>query len=209
MADLTHFLSAAAGGDRAANARLFAMVYDELRRLAAAKMQGEAAGHTLQATALVHEVYLKLLGEGQPHFENRRHFYAAAGEAMRRILVDAARRKKRLKRGGQGVREPLDSDVADGRPAAEPADVLAVDEALEKLRQFDPRMCDLINLHIFAGLTIAETAKALGVTPRTINREWAVAKAWLGKELGIDGETCGMVKFPQGDVAESRRAAHV
>ena len=202
MPDITQFLAAAAGGDRAANARLFAMVYDDLRRLAAAKMRGESSGHTLQATALVHEVYLKLLADGQPQFENRRHFYAAAGEAMRRILVDAARRKKRQKRGGQGVREVLAQDLPDNHPPAPPADVLAVDEALAKLRQFDPRMCDIINLRVFVGMTIAQTAGALGVTPRTINRDWAVAKAWLGKELGIDGETCGTVKFPHENVAK-------
>ena len=199
--DITQVLMAAAGGDRAANARLFALVYDDLRRLAAAKMRGESAGHTLQATALVHEVYVKLMAEGQPQWENRRHFYAAAGEAMRRILVDSARRRKRLKRGGSGVREVLPDEVPDMRPVAEPGDVLAVDEALEKLRQFDPRMCDIINLRVFVGMTIAQTGKALGVTPRTINREWAVAKAWLGKELGMEGGTRGAVDDGD-DVAE-------
>jgi len=201
LADLTQILTAAAGGDRAANARLFAMVYDDLRRLAAAKMRGESAGHTLQATALVHEVYLKLLADGQPHFANRRHFYAAAGEAMRRILVDSARRKKRQKRGGHGVRECLGEDMPETKPAAAPADMMAVDEALEKLRQFDPRMCDIINLRVFVGMTISQTAGALGVTPRTVNRDWAVARAWLSKELGIDGEPRGTMDFPHEDVA--------
>lgn len=187
--DLTQVLVAAAGGDRAANARLFTMVYDDLRHLAAAKMRHESPGHTLQPTALVHEVYVKLLAEGPPHWENRRHFYAVAGEAMRRILVDAARRRKRIKRGGKGMREPLTDDMPEIRQAAEPADLLAMDEALERLRQFDPRLCDIINLRVFVGLTIAQTAEALGVTSRTINREWAVARAWLGNELEIEGTT--------------------
>jgi RNA polymerase sigma factor (TIGR02999 family) len=195
MSELTRILTAAAGGDRMAHARLFVIVYDDLRRLAATKMRHESAGHTLQATALVHEVYMKLMAEGQGHWENRGHFYAAAGEAMRRILVDAARRKKRLKRGGGGVREALPAEVAEGRSGAEPADVLAVDEAMEKLRQFDPRMCDIINLRVFVGMTIAETAKVLGVTPRTINREWAVARAWLSKELGVDATIGGSVNI--------------
>jgi RNA polymerase sigma factor (TIGR02999 family) len=202
LADLTQILTAAAGGDRTANARLFAIVYDDLRQLAAAKMAGERPGHTLQATALVNEVYIKLVANAQPHWENRHHFYAAAGEAMRRILVDSARRRKRLKRGGQGMREPLPSDVADDKQPADPADVLAVDDALEKLRQFDPRLCDIINLRVFVGMTIAETAQALGVTSRTVNREWAVAKAWLSKNLGIDGETYNSTPFPPEDVAD-------
>lgn len=199
MADLTQILIAAAGGDRAANARLFAMVYDDLRHLAAAKMRHESPGNTLQPTALVHEVYVKLLAEGQGHWENRRHFYAAAGEAMRRILVDAARRRKRIKRGGGGSREPLTDDMPEVHQAAAPADVLAMDEALEKLRRFDPRMCDIINLRVFVGMTIAQTAEALGVTSRTINREWAVARAWLGNELEIEGTIPGPADLRAGE----------
>jgi RNA polymerase sigma factor (TIGR02999 family) len=206
LADLTQILTAAAGGDRAANARLFAMVYDDLRQLAAARMRHESPGHTLQPTALVHEVYVKLLAEGQPHWENRRHFYAAAGEAMRRILVDAARRRKRLKRGGQGKRESLHEEMPEIHAASAPVDVLAMDEALEKLRQFDPRMCDIINLRVFVGMTIAQTAQALGVTSRTINREWAVARAWLGHQLQVEGNHNGYAASP-GDVAGERPTA--
>jgi RNA polymerase sigma factor (TIGR02999 family) len=205
--ELTRILTAAAGGDRAARARLFAVVYDDLRGLAAAKMRHESPGQTLQATALVHEVYMKLLAEDQQHWQNRGHFYAAAGEAMRRILVDAARRKNRLKRGGGGAREALPDEVPENRPAAAPADLLAVHDALEKLRQFDPRMCDVINLRVFVGMTVAETAKALGVTSRTINREWAVARAWLSKELGVDGDPYGRAMRPPEDVAQDPEGA--
>jgi RNA polymerase sigma factor (TIGR02999 family) len=189
MPDLTQMLTAASGGDHAAREQLLTMVYDDLHRLAAARMRHESPGHTLQATALVNEVYLRLLADNDQSWHNRRHFYAAAGEAMRRILVDWARGKGRRKRGGDCRREPLSETTPDDCQAATPIDVLAVHDALEKLRQLDPDLCDIINLRCFVGMTVAQTAKALDVSSRTINREWAVAKAWLRQELAIDGET--------------------
>jgi RNA polymerase sigma factor (TIGR02999 family) len=189
LADLTRLLTCAGGGDRASRERLLSMVYDDLRHLAAAKMRREAPGHTLQATALVHEVYCRLLGDNHQNWANRRHFFAAAGEAMRCILVDWARGKSRLKRGGRCPHEPLPEEVPDIRSSTDPAQVLAVHDALEKLRQMDPRLCDIVNLRIFVGMTVAQTATALGVTSRTINREWAVAKAWLRQELKMGGNT--------------------
>ncbi len=199
LTEWTQILNAAAVGDKAAKDRLLQMVYDDLRRLAAARMRQERAGHTLQATALVHEVYVKLLADGAVPWESRRHFYAAAGEAMRRILVDWARRRKRLKRGGGGERAPLDTDVPEVRRSLDPADVLAIDEALTKLKAMDGRMCEIVQMRVFAGMTISETARALGLTSRTINREWAVARAWLARELDKEGRT---LDFGEGNVAE-------
>jgi RNA polymerase sigma factor (TIGR02999 family) len=198
VADLTQLLIRAGGGDGLSRERLLALVYDDLRRLAAAKMRHESAGHTLQATALVHEVYVRLLADNHQAWENRHHFYAAAGEAMRRILVDWARGKGRLKRGGRSPHAALPDDVPEVHPATDPAQVLAVHEALEKLRQMDPRLCDIVNLRIFVGMTVAQTAMALGVTSRTINREWVVAKAFLRQELNLDPDTTFLVP---GDVA--------
>jgi RNA polymerase sigma factor (TIGR02999 family) len=190
MTQWTQILNAATVGDKAAKERLLNLVYEDLRQLAAARMRHEPAGHTLQATALVHEVYVKLLADGAVPWENRRHFYAAAGEAMRRILVDWARRRKRLKRGGgTGRREPLETDIPQPHPGLDPADLLAIDDALEKLRQMDPRMCEIVQMRVFAGMTISETAHALGLNSRTINREWAVARAWLARELGKESAT--------------------
>ena len=164
------------------------MVYEELRCLAAAKMGHEPAGHTLQPTALVHEAYLRLFGGDGQTWQNRAHFFASAAEAMRRILVERARRNKQLKRGGGRARTPLSDDLPDPDPAVAPLDVLAVDEALQKLEQFDPRLADIVKLRCFVGMSIAETAQSLGLSSRTVNREWIVAKAWLGKELDAEPE---------------------
>jgi len=168
-------------GDPAAPTELLAQVYHELRQLAARKMAREAPGHTLQPTALVHEAWLRLAGNNQQRFANRAHFFAAAGEAMRRILVENARRKKRLKRGGN--RQRVDMDEID-LPAPMPDDeLLALDEALNRLAETDARAAELVKLCFFVGLTQEQTAKELGVSISTVERTWAYARAWLYREM--------------------------
>ena len=189
MADVTRLLDAAAAGDRQAAADLLPLVYDELRKLAAARMAAEAPGNTLQPTALVHEAYLRLIApaKGQAAFDSRGHFFAAAAEAMRRILVDAARRKQREKHGGDRMR--IDLDVA--APAAPDLrhDLVALDAALTKLAVEDPQAARLVELRHFAGLSIAEAAQILDISPRTADRVWAFARAWLHRELtGTDAD---------------------
>jgi len=182
MADVTGLLHAAAAGDPTAAAELLPLVYDALRRLAAAKMTAEAPGHTLQPTALVHEAYLRLIGD--QHFNTRGHFFAAAAEAMRRILVEQARRKAAVKRGGERVRDELaESEIAAPEPDA---DLLALDEALGKLAETDALAADLVKLRYFAGLTSEQASAALGISTRTADRTWAYSRAWLRKR--IDGD---------------------
>jgi RNA polymerase sigma factor (TIGR02999 family) len=175
MPDVTQLLESAAAGDRQAAAELLPAVYDELRKLASARMAREAPGNTLDATGLVHEAYLRLVG-GQ-RFDHRGHFFAAAAEAMRRILVEAARRTQALKRGGDGERVPFDPEsfAAPERPD----DLIALDEALEQLAQSEPKVAELVKLRHFAGLTIPQAAEALGISPRTADAWWAFARAWL------------------------------
>jgi RNA polymerase sigma factor (TIGR02999 family) len=187
MSDVTQILNALAQGDRRAAGELLPLVYDELRRLAAHKLAREAAGHSLQATALVHEAYLRLVGTGdEPRWDGRGHFFAAAAEAMCRLLVESARRKRAAKRGGGLVRRDLDpSQIA----AAEVSDdLLALDEALTKLAATEPQVAELVKLRYFAGLTIADAAQALGVSPRTADAWWAYARAWLLAELEKDAK---------------------
>lgn len=187
MSDVTRMLSEIAAGNRQAAAELLPLVYDELRRLAGARLLHEQPGQTLQATALVHEVYLRLVGtEGDgERWEGRRHFFAAAAEAMRRILVEEARRKGRLKRGGDFTRlefdEGLAVDEADDR-------LVEIDRALQQLATVDRVAAELVNLRFFAGLNNAEAAAALQVSPRTADRIWAYARAWLLRE--IEGTAC-------------------
>ena len=179
MADVTQILTAIVAGDPRAAAELLPLVYDELRQLAAARLAGEKAGQTLQPTALVHEAYLRLVGDQQ--FEGRGHFFAAAAEAMRRVLVEQARRKGSRKRGGGLKRRDLDpSEVA--APEADD-DLLALDEALTRLAAADPQAAELVKLRYFGGLTIKQAAEALGVSPRTADAWWAYARAWLLAEL--------------------------
>jgi RNA polymerase sigma factor (TIGR02999 family) len=175
MNEVTRVLSAVERGDPQATAHLLPLVYDELRRLAARKLAGEKAGHTLQPTALVHEAYLRLVGDQK--FGGRTHFFAAAAEAMRRILVESARRKASLKRGGDQDRQPLDeADVPLQRP---PEELLAIHDALDTLAATDPRAAELVKLRYFAGFTLDEVAEALGISPRTADSVWAYARAWL------------------------------
>jgi RNA polymerase sigma factor (TIGR02999 family) len=182
MSDVTRILSAIEQGDPHAAAQLLPLVYDELRRLAAQKLAHEAPGQTLEATALVHEAYLRLVGEGEDRrWDSRGHFFAAAAEAMRRILVESARRKRSRKHGGGLVRQDL-HDL----PLAAPElgeELLALDEALTRLAATDPVKAELVKLRHFAGLTVEEAARALGVSPTTANRYWAYARAWLHQEI--------------------------
>jgi RNA polymerase sigma factor (TIGR02999 family) len=178
MPDVTLILSAIAQGDPHAAEQLLPLVYDELRRLAARKMAQESPGHTLQVTALVHEAYLRLVDvEKAQHWDSRGHFLAAAAEAMRRILVENVRRKRSKKRGGDKDRVPLDQiEVALPVPDA---DLLALDEALTRLAAERPAVAELVKLRFFAGLTMEETAQALGISPATAYRHWNYARAWL------------------------------
>ncbi len=177
-------------GDRRLAEELLPLVYTELRRLAGAHMVREGPGQTLQPTALVHEAYLRLVkdedlgspeGEQARHWENRRHFFAAAAEAMRRILIERARRYARHKHGAGQRRVPLDQDLAIAEPDAE--ELLALDRCLDKLEQRDPAMVEVVKLRFFAGLTVDETAEALAVSPRQVARLWSGARAWLRREM--------------------------
>ncbi len=179
---VTQLLAVIGEGDRRAAEELLPLVYGELRRVAAARMAQEAPGHTLQATALVHEAYLRLVGDQSLEWDNRAHFFAAAAEAMRRILVENARRKARIRHGGGRQRVPLEPD---GIAADEDSpEILAVDEALRRMEERDPRMGAVVKLRFFAGLSIEDTARALGVSHRTVRRDWTFAKAWLAEALG-------------------------
>ena len=183
MSDVTRILAAVEAGDPRAAAELLPLVYAELRKLAAARMAEERADHTLQPTALVHEAYLRLVG-GRPSndWDGRGHFFAAAAEAMRRILVESARRKIRLKRGGGSAHAELPDDLP--APAAPVEDVLAVGEALDDLTAQNAVAGGLVKLHYFAGFTLEQSAELLGISPRTAYRTWAFARAWLFRTLG-------------------------
>jgi len=185
MSDVTRILSAIERGDAKATDELLPLVYEELRLLAAQKLSHEPPGQTLQATALVHEAYLRLLGDQSHNWQGRAHFFAAA-EAMRRILVDNARRKGRLKRGAGRRRVDLDKvSVAIETPAE---DLLALDEAFTRLAQEDPQAAEVVKLSYFGGLTLDEAAEVLGVSRRTAYRDWAFARAWLYEEMTRDGD---------------------
>ena len=179
MADVTRILIAIEQGDPQAAAELLPLVYDELRKLAAARMADEEPGQTLQATALVHEAYLRLVGATEPRgWDGRGHFFAAAAEAMRRILVDRARHKQTCKAGGGRSRLDLD-DVAAAPEEGSGDDLIALDEALRRLEAMDPRKAELVKLRFFAGLTTEQAATALGVSTSTAEKDWAYARSWL------------------------------
>ncbi len=178
---VTLALRAAAGGDREAAAKLLPLVYDELRKLARARMARLKPGQTLQPTALVHEAYMRVIGSADPGWDGRGHFFASAAGAMRNILVDQARRKAAAKHGGDRARHELDVFDLAIQPPAE--DVLALDDALKRLEADDPRKGQIVNLRYFAGLTVPETAAALGVSVGTVEREWRYIKVWLHTQL--------------------------
>ena len=181
MSDVTRILNAIEQGDAKATDELLPLVYEELRVLASQKLSHEAPGQTLQATALVHEAYLRLVGDEPRGWENRGHFFAAAAEAMRRILVDTARRKRRTKHGGEAQR--IDIDKVDVPVDQLPDDLLALDEALTRLSEQEPLKADLVKLRYFAGLTAEQTAEALSISKATADRYWAYARAWLFDEI--------------------------
>jgi RNA polymerase sigma factor (TIGR02999 family) len=182
MSNVTRLIDAAAAGDRKAAAELLPLVYDELRKLAAARLAAEKPGQTLQATALVHEAYLRLEGIREMRLENRRHFYGAAARAMRRILVDYARRRKASKRGGPEAHAvPLDAILE--APVDLRLDFEHVDQALERLAAVAPDKAKVAELRYFAGLSVEETGEVLGISPATVKRHWTFARAWLYRAL--------------------------
>ena len=190
MSDATQLLSAMDAGDPKAAEQLFTLVYDELRRLAAAKMAREEPGQTIQPTALVHEAWLRLGGENQPSWKNRAHFFTAASEAMRRILVEKARRKLRLKRGGGAERVELDSAIP---TPSEDEKVVEVSEALELLAREDPQKAEIVKLRFFVGLNNDEIAALLGVNEKTVRRHWEVAKVRLFQSIKAAGENASII----------------
>jgi len=183
MNDVTQILSDLARGDARAAGQLLPLVYDELRRLAATRLAAEPSGNTLQPTALVHEAHLRLVGTPDgDRWDHRGHFFAAAAEAMRRILVEAARRKKTAKHGG-GLHRHDANDLPIAAPPVDD-DLVALDEALTRFAQVEPQKAELVKLRYFVGLTIEETAEALGISPATAKRHWAYSKAWLFQAMG-------------------------
>jgi RNA polymerase sigma factor (TIGR02999 family) len=196
MSEVTQILSAIEQGDPHAAEQLLPLVYDELRRLAAQKLAQEKPGQTLQATALVHEAYLRLVGGEAQSWNGRGHFFAAAAEAMRRILIEQARSRQRVRHGGG--RQRLDLDRLDLAGKRAPANILALDEALEQLAAEEEAAAALVKLRYFAGLTIEQTAACLDISPATAKRHWAVARAWLFAALSDGGVTGPGEKIPPG-----------
>ena len=189
MSDITRILTAIEHGDARAAEELLPIVYQELRGLAGRLLGRERPGQTLQATALVHEAYLRLVGSGDPAWEGRRHFFASAAEAMRRILIDSARRKQRDKHGGG--RKRVDLDEAQITCPVRPEELLALDDALDALGEEDAEAAELVKLRYFAGMTASEAAAAMGISLRTANRLWAYARAWLRDAIQQDEGATG------------------
>jgi RNA polymerase sigma factor (TIGR02999 family) len=190
MSEVSHVLSAAEPGGPMSAEQLLPLVYDELRKLAAAKLAQERPGQTLQATALVHEAYMRLVGAGEGfRWRDSRHFFLAAAEAMRRILVDSARHKQSCKHGGGWQRRDLDAVDAEDRDASEPEmDLAALDAALDRLAEREPQKARLVELRYFAGLTGDQAAAVLGISPSSADRQWVYTRAWLRRELGLGAE---------------------
>lgn len=180
--EVTDLLVRWSQGENAAREKLMPLVYDELRRLARRLLLGQRVDHTLQSTALVHEAYLRLVGHDTVHWDDRIHFFAVAAQLMRRILVDHARKHLAAKRGGDQVTLSLDEHLAPAK--SRPLDVVALDDALNELSRMNPQHSRIIELRFFAGLSIEETAQAMGISPATVKRDWEVARAWLYRELG-------------------------
>jgi RNA polymerase sigma-70 factor, ECF subfamily len=191
--DVTLLLSALTRGDEGAASKLIPVVYDELRRLAASYMRRERVDHTLQATALVHEAYLKLVEQRSVNWQSRAHFFGVAAQLMRRILIDHARGHSRQKRGGDEKKVSLDEAFVFSEQLAD--ELLAVDDSLNQLAKIDPRQAKIVEMRFFGGLSVEEAAEALGVSPKTVKRDWSVAKAWMYADLkeryGIDAATMG------------------
>jgi len=190
MSEITQILREISSGNQQGAEQLLSLVYTELKRIAAQKMAGEAPGNTLQPTALVHEAWMKLVGDGDALFENRAHFFSAAAEAMRRILVDSARRKKAIRRGGGASREELQEYHLVQNERSD--ELLAVDEALDLLAKEDPVAANLVKLRYFVGMTMDEAAATMGMSLRNTERTWTYARAWLRRRIG------GQFSAPEG-----------
>ena len=182
--NITELLVGYGRGDKEALDQLMPLVYDELRRQAARYLRREQPGHTLQTTALIHEAYVRLVDQRTVQWQNRAHFFGIAAQLMRRILVDHARTKKRAKRGGSGVRVSLDEATVAVK--GQDLDVVALDEALERLAKIDEQQSRVVELRFFSGLTVEETAEVMGISAATVKRDWSMAKAWLHRELSGD-----------------------
>ena len=182
--DVTLWLKRGAQGDPEAPEQILRLVYDELRRLAAAKMAHESTGHTLQPTALVHEVWLRIGGDAQPPWRNRAQFFAAAAEGMRRILIDSARRKLRIRHGGELEKVSASATGFDlASPELDDAELLLLNDALDRLSEHDARKAELVKHRYFVGLTLQEVAEVMGISERTAKRDWAYARVWLYREM--------------------------
>ncbi len=181
MADVTRIIEAVSAGKASATEDLLPVIYDDLKRIAMSKLSREATNHTLQPTALVHEAYMRLVGTNSDSWENRSHFFGAAAEAMRRILIDHARKKKRIKRGGNSKQLEFNDDMAVESTEAE--ELLALDEALNELELLDQQKAELVKLKFFAGMSLKEAAEILSIPPRTADRYWAYARAWLRRHV--------------------------
>ncbi|HEY6290388.1 MAG TPA: sigma-70 family RNA polymerase sigma factor [Terriglobia bacterium] len=184
--EITRLLIELKGGNPQAQSELIPLVYEELRRVARSYMRGERAGHTLQPTALVNEAYLRLVEGPAINWQNRAHFFAVAAQLMRRVLVDHARARRAVKRGGNECRVSMDAALA--FTGGKDADVLALDEALDRLAERDPRQARIVEIRFFGGLSEQETAEVLGISTRTVKRDWSVARAWLYKEIKKGGD---------------------
>lgn len=179
--NVTQLLVGWSKGDKEALDKLLPLVYHELHRQAAAYLRRERAGHTLQTTALIHEAYVRLVDQKNVQWQNRAHFFGIAAQLMRRILVDHARSKKRIKRGGSDIRVSLNEATI--KTEARDLDIVALDEALERLARMDEQQSRIVELRFFSGLTVEETAEVLGISPATVKRDWSMAKAWLHREI--------------------------
>lgn len=206
--EITRLLGGWSSGDRAAGATVLPLVYGRLRRLAGAHLRGERSDHTLQATALVHEAYLRLVHQRRTAWRDRSHFFHLAGRLMRRVLLDHARRRGAFRRGGGAAREGLDEAAVASTPGRQPT-LLALEGALAELAAVDPEAARVVDLRFFHGLTVAETAAATGLAPRTVDRRWRVARAWLYRELGraADEAPCERPSCPRPRLA-ARFGAH-
>lgn len=183
MSEVTRILNQIDAGDPAAAEKLLPLVYDELRKMAALRLSHENPGQTLQATALVHEAYIRLVGENHD-WDGRGHFFSAAAESMRRILVENARRKQAIKHGGLVQRQELELDLIQSRRP--PDEILALDTALDHLAEIDPENAELVKLRYFVGMSVSEAAETLGISPRTVDRKWAYVRAWLHQQINKD-----------------------
>ncbi len=182
---ITRLLTEWSGGNRGALDQLLPLVYSDLKRLAGSYLRRERTGHTLQSTALVHEAFLRLVDQRDANWQNRLQFFAIAAQVIRRILVDHARQHNAKKRGGEAMRVTIDESIAD--PGGADLDLLALDDALQRLAVMDERQSRIVELRFFSGLSIEETGEVMGLSPATVKREWAMARVWLFRELGAEG----------------------